>query len=121
MQVLLAWPFLRLEGRSEGAFVAGGGIGREAGFSVTAPPLGEMTASGGCEGERATALALASEDGDGHEEEAGGAEGEQEDGVTVGALGGGWGCGGIISALGAALGMGGLCRQQECREKNASA
>lgn len=52
-------------------------------------------------------LALALEDGYGRDEETAGADGKQEDGVTIGALGGGWGGGGVVAALGAALSVGG--------------
>lgn len=50
--------------------------------------------------------ALSFEDDDGGEEEAGGTEGKQDDGVAVGPLGGWWSGGGVVLALGAALGAG---------------
>jgi hypothetical protein len=39
------------------------------------------------------------------DEEAACGEGEEDDGVAVGSLGCRWGCGGVVEALGAALGM----------------
>jgi hypothetical protein len=49
---------------------------------------------------------VAFEEGEGADEEASCGEGEQEDGVAVGSLRGGWCGGGVVLALGAALGMG---------------
>jgi len=46
------------------------------------------------------------EESEGGGEEASCGEGEEEDGVTVGSLGLGWGGGGVVEALGAALGVG---------------
>ena len=50
--------------------------------------------------------AVAFEEGEGGGEEASCSEGEEEDGVAVGSLGCGWGGGGVVEALGAALGVG---------------
>jgi hypothetical protein len=50
--------------------------------------------------------AVASEKGEGGDEEASCGEGEEEDGVAVGSLGCGWSGGGVVEALGAALGVG---------------
>jgi hypothetical protein len=49
---------------------------------------------------------VAFEQGEGGDEEASCSEGEEDDGVAVGSLGGGWCGGGVVEALGAALGMG---------------
>jgi hypothetical protein len=49
---------------------------------------------------------VAFEEGEGGGEEASCGEGEEEDGVAVGSLGRGWGGGGVVEALGAALGVG---------------
>jgi len=51
-------------------------------------------------------LAVALEESKGGDEEASCSEGEQDDGVAVGSLGFWRGCGGVVQALGAALGMG---------------
>ena len=49
---------------------------------------------------------MALEEGEGGGEEASCGEGEEEDGATVGSLGCGWGGGGVVEALCAALGVG---------------
>ena len=51
-------------------------------------------------------LAVALEEGEGGDEETSCGEGEQDDSVTVGSLGGRGGGGGVVLALGAALGVG---------------
>ena len=48
---------------------------------------------------------MAAQKKDGPGEDPGGGEGEEGDGVAVGALGGGWGSGSVVAALGAALGL----------------
>jgi hypothetical protein len=49
---------------------------------------------------------VAFEEGEGGGEEASCGEGEEDDGATVSALGCGWGGGGVVEALRAALGVG---------------
>lgn len=51
-------------------------------------------------------LAVALEEDQGGEEDAAGGDDEEGDGMAIGGLGCGWGGGGIIAALGAALGVG---------------
>jgi hypothetical protein len=51
-------------------------------------------------------LALALENGDCSQEENAGCDGHEDDGVAVGGLGFGWSSSGVITALGAALGVG---------------
>jgi hypothetical protein len=51
-------------------------------------------------------LAVAFEEDKGGGEEASRGEGEEDDGATVGSLGCGWGGGGVVEAMCAALGMG---------------
>jgi hypothetical protein len=65
-------------------------------------------------------LMVALEEGEGGYEETTCGEGEQDDGAAVGSLGCGWGGGGVVEALGAALGVGwdGSC--DECEEKEGS-
>lgn len=46
------------------------------------------------------------EESEGGDEEASCGEGEQDDGVTVGGLRFGWSSGGVVEALGTALGVG---------------
>lgn len=60
--------------------------------------------------------ALPLEDDKGRDEEAAGGHGHQDDGVAVGALGGGWRGGGVVEALGAALGVDGE-RAESCEEQ----
>lgn len=48
---------------------------------------------------------MASEEKEGAEEDTAGSCGQQNDGVAIGGLGFRWGCGGIILALGATLGV----------------
>jgi hypothetical protein len=49
---------------------------------------------------------MAFEESEGGGEEASRGEGEEDDGATVSALGCGWGGGGVVEALRAALGVG---------------
>jgi hypothetical protein len=51
-------------------------------------------------------LTMSFEESEGCGEEASCGEGEQDDGAAVGSLGCGWGGGGVVEALGAALGVG---------------
>ena len=61
----------------------------------------------GCDfyAERDRASAVAFEESEGGGEEASGGEGEEDDGAAVGSLGCGWGGGGVVQALRAALGV----------------
>ena len=49
---------------------------------------------------------MAFEEGESGGEESAGGEGEEDDGAAIGSLGCGWGGGGVIETLRAALGMG---------------
>jgi hypothetical protein len=51
-------------------------------------------------------LTVTFEDGEGSDEEAAGGESEEDDGATVGSLRWRWCGGGVVKALGAALGTG---------------
>ena len=51
-------------------------------------------------------LAVALEESEGRREKASSCQSEQDDGMAVCGLGPGWGGGGVVQALGAALGMG---------------
>ena len=51
-------------------------------------------------------LTMAFEEGEGGGEEASCGEGQQDDGVAIGSLGGGWRGGGVVEALRAALRVG---------------
>jgi hypothetical protein len=50
-----------------------------------------------------TVLAMSFEEREGGYEEARGGESHKDDRVAIGGLGFGWGCGGVVLALGAAL------------------
>jgi hypothetical protein len=63
---------------------------------------------------------VALEEGEGCDEEASCGEGEEDDGVAVGSLGCGWCGGGVVEALGAALGVGGGGCCDECEEEEGS-
>ena len=60
---------------------------------------------------------MAAKKSDGGEEDAAGGEGEELDGVAVGALGGWGGGGGVVAALGAALRVGGGSEEKEARRR----
>jgi predicted dienelactone hydrolase len=67
-------------------------------------------------------LAVVLEDGQASYEEGSGGDGHEEDGVTVGCLGFGWGGGGVVETLGAALRVGWRCggegyEDEGCQEK----
>jgi hypothetical protein len=49
---------------------------------------------------------MAFEEGESGGEETACGEGEEDDGAAIGSLGCGWGGGGVVEALGAALGVG---------------
>jgi hypothetical protein len=59
---------------------------------------------------------MAFEEGEGGGEEASCGEGEEEDRVAVGSLGSGWGGGGVVEALRAALRVGWACCGEDCCE-----
>jgi hypothetical protein len=61
---------------------------------------------------------MAFEESEGGYEEAGCGEGQQDDGVAIGGLGFWWGGGGVVLALGAALGVGWGWGQDECGEED---
>jgi hypothetical protein len=63
-------------------------------------------------------LAVAFEESDGTYEETACGESHQNDRMTIGGLGSGWGGGGVVLALGAALGVRGLRGHNRTGEKS---